>query len=103
MLNLEPKDPKIFPLIPIAPGIITIRPGYVFKKNSIFPKIIPAHKSPTAQMERAIKLSFKTASVSAKNSLIYPTKRAGSETMNLTPLNKNRIKLTTNVIVDSPN
>ena len=32
--------------------------------------MIPAHKSPTAQMERAIRLSFKTESVSAKNSLI---------------------------------
>ena len=27
VLNLEPKDPKMFPLIPIAPGMITIRPG----------------------------------------------------------------------------
>ena len=70
MLNLEPKDPKMFPLIPIAPGMITIRPGYVCRKNSMFPKMIPAHKSPTAQMERAIRLSFKTESVSAKNSLI---------------------------------
>ena len=69
----------------------------------MFPKIIPAHKSPTAQMERAIKLSFKTESVSAKNSLIYTIKRAGNETMNFMPLNKNRIKLTTKVMRDSPN
>lgn len=27
VLSLEPKDPKMFPLIPIAPGMITISPG----------------------------------------------------------------------------
>ena len=27
VLNLEPKDPNMFPLIPIAPGIITMSPG----------------------------------------------------------------------------
>ena len=69
----------------------------------MFPKIIPAHKSPTAQMERAIRLSFKTESVSSKNSLMYFTRRAGEDTMNFMPLNKNRIKLTNNVTVESPN
>ena len=54
-------------------------------------------------MERAIRLSFKTASVSSKNSLIYFNKRAGEDTINFTPLNKNRIKLTTNVTAESPN
>ena len=29
VLNLEPKDPKMFPLIPIAPGMITMSPGNV--------------------------------------------------------------------------
>lgn len=56
--SLEAKVPKIFPLIPIAPGIITSKPGNAFKKNVIFPKTIPANKSPNAQIKRAIKLSF---------------------------------------------
>ena len=68
----------------------------------MFPKMIPAHKSPTAHMERAIRLSFKTESVSAKNSLMYTINLAGSETMYFMPLNKNRIMLTTIEMVDSP-
>lgn len=56
--NLEAKEPKIFPLIPIAPGIITNSPGNASSKKVILPKIIPANKSPTAQIKRAIKPSF---------------------------------------------
>lgn len=92
----------MFPLIPIAPGMITISPGYVSKKNSMFPKIMPAHKSPTAHIESAIRLSFKTESVSEKNSLTAPIKREGMETMYFIPLNKSRIMLTTIEIADSP-
>ena len=58
--SLEANDPKIFPLIPIAPGIITSKPGNVSRKNVMFPKIIPANKSPNAQIKSAIKLSFIT-------------------------------------------
>ena len=58
--NLEAKDPKIFPLMPIAPGIITKSPGNVSKKKVIFPKMIPAHKSPIAQISNAMRLSFIT-------------------------------------------
>ena len=56
--NLEAKDPKIFPLIPMAPGIMTKSPGNVSRKNVILPKIIPAIKSPTAQIKRAIRPSL---------------------------------------------
>ena len=56
--NLEANEPKIFPLIPIAPGIITSNPGKVSKKKVIFPKMIPAIKSPMAQIRSAIRLSF---------------------------------------------
>ena len=56
--NLDAKEPKIFPLIPIAPGIITKSPGKVSRKKVILPKITPAHKSPIAQIKRAIRLSF---------------------------------------------
>ena len=56
--NLEAKEPKIFPLIPIAPGITTNSPGNVSRKKVIFPRIIPAIKSPTAQIKRAINPSF---------------------------------------------
>lgn len=58
--NLEAKDPKIFPLIPIAPGITTNKPGNASRKKVILPKTIPAIKSPTAQIKRAIKPSFIT-------------------------------------------
>ena len=58
--SLDAKDPKIFPLIPIAPGIITSKPGNVSRKKVMFPKIIPANKSPNAQIKSAIKLSFIT-------------------------------------------
>ena len=47
--NLDAKDPKMFPLIPIAPGIKTKSPGNVSRKKVILPKIIPAIKSPIAQ------------------------------------------------------
>ena len=56
--SLEANEPKIFPLIPIAPGITTKSPGNVSRKNVIFPKIIPAHKSPTAHIKSAIKPSL---------------------------------------------
>ena len=56
--NLDANDPKIFPLIPIAPGITTNNPGNASRKNVILPKIIPAIKSPTAQIKRAINPSF---------------------------------------------
>jgi len=56
--SLDANDPKIFPLIPIAPGIITSSPGKALRKNVMFPKIIPANKSPNAQINKAIKLSL---------------------------------------------
>ena len=56
--SLDAKDPKIFPLIPMAPGIITSKPGKVSKKKVIFPKTIPANKSPSAQINKDIKLSL---------------------------------------------
>ena len=62
--SLEANDPKMFPLIPIAPGIITSKPGNVSKKNVIFPNTIPANKSPNAQINKAIKLSFMIESCS---------------------------------------
>ena len=66
--SLEAKDPKMFPLIPIAPGIIMINPGNVSKKKVIFPRIIPANKSPKAQINRATKLSFITELCSERKS-----------------------------------
>ncbi len=57
--NLEAKEPKIFPLIPIAPGIITKSPGKVSRKKVMFPRIIPAIKSPIAQIKSAVSPSFK--------------------------------------------
>lgn len=65
--NLEAKEPKIFPLIPIAPGIRTNNPGKVSRKIFIFPRITPAIKSPQAQINKAIRLSFKILSCSFKN------------------------------------
>ena len=56
--SLEANEPKMFPLIPIAPGIITKSPGNVSRKNVILPKMMPAIKSPTAQIKRAINPSF---------------------------------------------
>lgn len=58
----------MFPLIPIAPGIITRSPGNVSRKKVILPKITPAHKSPIAQIKRAIRLSLITERCSPKNS-----------------------------------
>ena len=55
--NLEANDPKMFPLIPIAPGITTKRPGNVSRKNVILPNMTPAIKSPIAHIKRAIKPS----------------------------------------------
>ena len=60
--SLDAKDPKILPLIPIAPGIITSNPGKAFKKKVMLPSTIPANKSPNAQIKRAMKLSFITES-----------------------------------------
>ncbi len=65
--NLEAKEPKIFPLIPIAPGIRTNNPGKVSRKIFIFPRIMRAIKSPQAQINKAIRLSFKILSCSFKN------------------------------------
>lgn len=56
--NREANEPKIFPLIPIAPGIITKSPGKVSRNRVIFPNIIPAIKSPIAQIKSAIRLCF---------------------------------------------
>lgn len=56
--NLEAKEPKIFPLIPMAPGIITKSPGNASRKKVILPNIIPAIKSPTAHIKRAINPSL---------------------------------------------
>ena len=58
--NLDAKEPNIFPLMPIAPGIITKSPGNVSRKKVMFPKTIPANKSPNAQIKSAIKLSLIT-------------------------------------------
>ena len=63
--SLDANEPKMFPLIPIAPGITTKRPGNVSKKKVILPNIMPAIKSPTAQMKRAINPSFITDLCSA--------------------------------------
>ena len=57
-LSLDPKEPKIFPLIPIAPGIITSNPGNASRKNVILPRTKPANKSPKAQIKRAISPSL---------------------------------------------
>ena len=56
--SLEANEPKIFPLIPMAPGIITKSPGNVSRKKVIFPSITPATKSPMAQIKRASNPSF---------------------------------------------
>ena len=56
--SLEAKDPKIFPLIPIAPGMTTKSPGNVSRKTVMFPKIIPAIKSPTAHINSAVNPSL---------------------------------------------
>jgi hypothetical protein len=58
--NLELNAPNIFPLIPIAPGIKTKSPGNVSKKNVIFPKMIPANKSPIAHIKSAVNPSLIT-------------------------------------------
>ena len=67
--SLDPKAPKIFPLIPIAPGIITNNPGNAIKKSSIFPRKIPAHNPPTAHIKRAVRDSLSTELVSLKKDL----------------------------------
>ena len=64
--NLDANEPNIFPLIPIAPGIRTNNPGKVSRKIFILPRITPAIKSPQAQINKAIKLSFKISSCSSK-------------------------------------
>ena len=63
--NLDAKEPKMFPLIPIAPGITTSNPGNVSRKKVILPKIRPAHRSPIAQIKRAINPSLMTDLCSA--------------------------------------
>ena len=70
--SLEAKDPKIFPLIPIAPGIITRSPGNNSRNNVILPKMTPAHKSPIAHINSANRLSFITE-------LCSPTKSVNDE------------------------
>ncbi|BBL62164.1 hypothetical protein MarbSA_12040 [Methanobrevibacter arboriphilus] len=59
----------MFPLIPIAPGIITKSPGNAAKKLVIFPIIMPANKSPIAHIKRAINASLNTSFVSLKKYL----------------------------------
>ena len=56
--NLDAKEPKIFPLMPIAPGIRTRSPGKSLRKRVMLPKITPAIKSPTAQIKSAIRPSL---------------------------------------------
>ena len=56
--NLEAKEPKMLPLIPMAPGIITSNPGNASRKKVILPKMTPAHKSPIAQINNAMRLSL---------------------------------------------
>lgn len=67
--NLDPRAPNIFPLIPIAPGIMTKRPGKAVKKSVIFPRMIPANKSPIAHIKRAVNASPNTFFVSLKKCL----------------------------------
>lgn len=55
--SLEANEPNMFPLIPIAPGMITKSPGNVSRKNVILPNMTPAIKSPIAHIKRAIKPS----------------------------------------------
>lgn len=56
--SLDANDPKMFPLMPMAPGMITSSPGNVSRKKVILPRITPAHKSPIAHISNAIRLSF---------------------------------------------
>ena len=56
--SLDANEPKILPLIPMAPGIITSNPGNVSRKKVIFPSIIPAIKSPIAQINSEMRLSL---------------------------------------------
>ena len=65
----EPRAPKIFPLIPIAPGIRTNNPGNAVKKNAIFPRKIPANKPPITDIKRANRDSLSTELVSLKKDL----------------------------------
>ena len=58
--SLDANEPKMFPLIPIAPGIITNNPGNASRKKVILPKMTPAHKSPMAQISSAKRLPFIT-------------------------------------------
>ena len=58
--SLDANEPNMFPLIPIAPGITTSNPGNVSRKNVILPRMTPAHKSPIAQIKRAINPSLIT-------------------------------------------
>lgn len=67
--NLEPRAPNMFPLIPIAPGMMTRSPGNAAKKLVIFPRIMPANKSPIAHIKRAINASLNTSFVSLKKYL----------------------------------
>ena len=63
--SLDANEPNIFPLIPMAPGIITNNPGNVSRKKVILPRITPAHRSPIAQIKRAINPSLMTDLCSA--------------------------------------
>lgn len=54
--------------MPMAPGIITKSPGNVSRKKVILPSIIPAIKSPIAQINRAMRLSFIIDSCSLRKS-----------------------------------
>lgn len=56
--SLDANDPNMFPLIPIAPGMTTKSPGNVSRKKVILPSMIPAIKSPTAQIRSAMSPSL---------------------------------------------
>jgi hypothetical protein len=68
--SLDPNAPNIFPLIPIAPGMRTRRPGSICRVLVIPLKKIPAIKSPIAHMKRAVNVSPKTRETSLKKLVI---------------------------------
>ena len=65
----EPRAPKMFPLISIAPGMRTNKPGKTVKYSSIFPSAIPAHKLPIEHIKRAVNDSLNIELVSLKKGL----------------------------------
>jgi hypothetical protein len=57
--SLDPIEAKLFPRIPIAPGIITISPGRSKSSSFIPPKEIPAKISVKAHIIKTRKLCLK--------------------------------------------